>query len=62
MIYLYKESTSSLGPDIKEERLFRLREEVNDVLYQLDGYTPRILFPFNKILLIDLMHKSVKQN
>ena len=61
VIYLYKESTTSLGSDIKKERLFRLKEEVSDGIYQLDGYTPRILFSFNKILLIDLMQKNVNQ-
>ncbi len=61
VIYLYKESTTSLGSDIKKERLFRLKEEVSDGIYQFDGYTPRILFSFNKILLIDLMQKNVNQ-
>ena len=57
-IYLYKEFDNSLGGDIKQSRLFRLKEEVEDGLYLLEDCTPRILFSFNKILLIDVLHMA----
>lgn len=56
-IYLYKEFDNSLGGDIKQSRLFHLMEEVEDGPYLLGDYTPRILFSFNKILLVDVLHK-----
>jgi len=57
-IYLYKELDHSLGSDIKQSRLFRLKEEVDDGPYLLEDCTPRILFSFNKILLVDVLHKA----
>ena len=64
-IYLYKEFDNSLGGDIKQSRLFRLKEEVEDGPYLLEDCTPRILFSFNKILLVDVLVKvkvSIKNN
>jgi hypothetical protein len=56
-IYLYKEYPQTLGSDIKQKRLFRRKEEVEDGWYLLEDYTPRILFSFNNLIIIDLLQK-----
>ena len=58
-IYLYKEYDKSLGSDVKQKRLFTLKEEVDDGSYLMEDYTPRLIFSFNKLLLIEFLQKIV---
>ena len=58
-IYLYKEFDASLGSDVKQKRIFPLKEEVDDGSYLMENYTPRLIFNFNKLLLIELLQKLI---
>jgi hypothetical protein len=60
-IYLYKEYPQTLGADIKQKRLFKRKEEVEDGWILLEDYTPRILFSFNNIMIIELLQKTLKK-
>lgn len=57
-VYLFKiYKREYLNSKIEEKRLFPLKEEVEDGSYLLEGYTPRLLLSYNKIILIDLLQK-----
>ena len=58
-IYLYKEFDASLGSEFKQKRIFPLKEEVDDGSYLMEDYTPRPIFSFNKLLLIELLQKII---
>lgn len=58
-IYLFKEFDKNLGSDVKRKSLFALKEEVDDGSYLLEDYTPRLIFNFNKLLLIELLQKII---
>ena len=57
-IYLYKEFDHSLGSDIKQSRLFHLKEDIEDGPYLLENCTPRPLFSLNKIVLVDVLYRT----
>ncbi len=57
-IYGFKEYPRNyMGSIIKEKRIFPLKEEVEDGPYLAEGYTARILFSFNKVILTELLQK-----
>jgi hypothetical protein len=57
-IYGYREFEKDyMGTLILERELFPLKEEVPDGTYLAEGYTPRILFSFNNVILIELLQK-----
>jgi len=56
-IYYYKEF-DDVGSNVRTERLFTLREEVEDGSYLMEDYIPRLIFSFNKIKLIELLKKK----
>jgi len=58
-IYYYRESGENFGEStVKIERLFSLQEQVDDGPYLMEGFTPRLLFSYNKIVLIELLQKK----
>lgn len=60
-IYGYQEyERDYLGTVIKEKQLFPLTEEVDDGMYLMEKYIPRILMSFNKVVLIELLQKIEK--
>jgi len=57
-IFGYREyDRNYLGSVIKEKQLFPLKEEIEDGTYLADKYIPRMLFSFNKVVLIELLQK-----
>jgi len=58
-IYYYREYGENFGEStIKIERLFSLQEQVDDGPYFMEGFTPRLLFSFNKVVLVELLQKK----
>lgn len=58
-IYYYREYGENFGEStVKMERLFSLREQIDDGPYLMEGFTPRLLFSSNKIVLVELLQKQ----
>lgn len=58
-IYRYKEIEKNYpGAVIKEKKLFLLKEQVPDGPYLAENYVPRILFSFNKVIIVELLEKK----
>lgn len=58
-IYYYRECGENFGEStVKIERLFSLQEQVDDGPYFMEGFTPRLLFSYNKIVLVELLQKK----
>ncbi|MFX1327976.1 MAG: hypothetical protein ACFE91_07510 [Promethearchaeota archaeon] len=55
-IYYYKEFIDR-GSDVRTEKLYSLKEEVEDGSYFMNNFLPRLVFSFNKIKLIELLEK-----
>ncbi len=51
-----------MGTVIKEKKIFPLQEEVEDGTYLAEGYIPRMLFSFNKVVLIEFLQKIEDKN
>ncbi len=61
-VYGYKEyDRNYLGSVIKEKKIFPLKEEIEDGPYLAEDYTPRMLFSFNNVVLIELLQKTDKK-
>jgi hypothetical protein len=61
-IYGYKEyDRNYLGSVIKEKKLFRLKEEIDDGPYLAEDYVPRMLFSYNNVVLVELLQKTDKK-
>ncbi|MHA1341475.1 MAG: hypothetical protein ACTSRZ_16265 [Promethearchaeota archaeon] len=61
---IYKYHTYEIeynGAMVETKELLPLEEEVPDGPYLAEGYTPRILFSFNKIILIELLRKMTPE-
>jgi len=57
-IYGYREFEKNyLGSVIKEKQLFPLKEEIDDGSYLAEGYTPRMIFSYNNVVLTQLLQK-----
>ena len=57
-IYSYKEFDKNyMGSVIKEKKLYPLIEQVTDGPYLADGYTARMLFSYNNVILTELLQK-----
>ncbi len=57
-IYGYREYEKNyLGSVIKEKQLFPLKEEIDDGSYLAEGYTPRMIFSYNNVVLTQLLQK-----
>ncbi len=62
-VFGYKEyDRNYLGSVIKEKQLFPLKEEIEDGPYLAENYTPRMLFSYNNVVLIELLKKTDKKN
>ncbi|TKJ23839.1 MAG: hypothetical protein CEE43_01365 [Promethearchaeota archaeon Loki_b32] len=62
-VFGYKEyDRNYLGSAIKEKQLFPLKEDIDDGPYLAEKYIPRMLFSFNKVVLIELLQKTDKKN
>jgi hypothetical protein len=58
-IFRYKEGIDTyFDADIKSKKLYTLQEEIEDGPYLFAEYIPRVLFSFNKIVLIELLKKE----
>ena len=57
-IFGYREYEKNyLGSVIKEKQLFPMKEEVDDGSYLAEGYTPRMIFSYNNVVLTQLLQK-----
>jgi hypothetical protein len=57
-IFYYREYEDALG--VRTERLFSLKEQVEDGPYLMENFIPRVLFSYNKIILIEFLQVSHK--
>ena len=61
-IFGYREyERNYMGSVIKEKQLFPLKEEIEDGPYLAEGYVPRMIFSFNKVVLTELLKKVGSQ-
>lgn len=59
-LFEFKESDKNyLRSTITEKKIIPVKEDVEDGPYMMENYVPRILFVFNKIVLIDFLQKVV---
>lgn len=61
-VYKYHiQNTEYMGSMVEERKLLPLEEEVPDGPYLAEGYIPRMLFSFNKVVLMELLKKMTQE-
>lgn len=61
-IYKYViDKTEYMGSVVEQKKLLPLEEKIPDGPYLIDGYTPRLLFSFNNIVIIELLKRMTPE-